>query len=163
MHIGEINNNCQVFSHILEGFFSAVLSHCKTSRTGQLDRLMYCSSKWQRSQWTARRRRDGAALRFRFHSRDGRIVVRVRSNCACALVGQKAGFHDATASQACIVIRRLKTRLSHIRAHVSHAVSPVQAPASRMLSEHFKRLHFYKIYPFLYKHGILWRFHKKLC
>lgn len=126
MHIGlgEINNNCQVFTHILEGMFSAVRSHCKTSRAGQLDR---CTVLVSGSGVSGPRGAGGAALRFRFHSRDGRIVVRVRSNCACALVGQKAGFHDATASQACIVIRRLKTRLSHVRAHVSHAVSPVQA------------------------------------
>lgn len=35
MHIGEINNNCQVFTHILEGTF--LPQRCKTSRAGQLD------------------------------------------------------------------------------------------------------------------------------
>lgn len=117
MHIGKINNNFQVVTHILEGIFSAVQSHCKPSRAGQLDR---CTVLVSGSGVSGPRGAGGAALRFRFHSRDGRIVVRVRSNCACAVVGQKAGFHDATASQACIVIWRLKTRLSHVRAQVSH-------------------------------------------
>lgn len=162
MHIGEINNNCQVFTHILEGMFRAVHSHCKTSRAGQLDR---CTVLVSGSGVSGPRGAGGSALRFRFHSRDGRIVVRVRSNCACALVGQKAGFHDATASQACIVIWRLKTRLSHFRAHVSHtqchrsklSLLPLTTRSFLRVAcfQNTSKVYiFYKIYPFLYKLGI---------
>lgn len=141
MHIGKINNNCQVFTHILEGIFSAVHSYCKTSRAGQLDRCTVVLVSG--SGVSGPRSAGGAAVRFRFHSRDGRIVVRVRSNCACALVGQKAGFHDATASQACIVIWGLKTRLSHVRAHVSHTQchrSKLSLHGLSCESQAFKRL-----------------------